>query len=111
MSPAPERYVLALDLGSGSAKVALVSQRGAVVASATRPTQTTLLPGGGAEQDPAEWWTAVTAAARQVTAAAAVPRERIVGIACASQWAVTVPVDRDGEALGNAISWMDSRGG
>lgn len=111
MSPESERYVLAVDLGSGSAKVALVSRRGTVVAAATEATHTTLLPAGGAEQDPAEWWEAVTSAARQVTAAARVPREHIVGVACASQWAVTVPVDQDGQALGNAISWMDSRGG
>ncbi len=109
-SAAP-RCVLSVDMGSGSAKVAVVSSGGDVIASALRPIRTYFLPDGGAEQDPAEWWSAVVAAAREAIARAAVPREQIVAVACTTQWAVTVPVDRDGNALGNAISWMDTRGG
>ncbi len=105
------RCVLAIDLGSGSAKVALVSQRGEVLAAAMRPTETVLLPGGGAEQDPDQWWSAVTGAARAVLAEAALPPAQILAVVCTTQWAVTVPVDAQGNALTRAISWMDSRGG
>lgn len=105
-----ERYVLAIDMGSGSAKAAVVSSHGEVVALALRPTTMTLLPGGGAEQDPDEWWAAVTGAARAAVAEAAVPAESILAVACTTLWAVTVPVDAGGRALANAVTWMDTRG-
>ena len=57
------------------------------------------LEGGGVEQDPHEWWTAVLAASREALEHAALPAERVIAVKCATQWAVTVPVDRDGEAL------------
>ncbi len=47
------RYVLALDLGSGGYKAAIVADSGEVIASADGDITTHLLPGGGAEQDPA----------------------------------------------------------
>jgi xylulokinase len=106
-----ERYILSIDMGSGSAKVALVSSSARVAAAALRPIRTCFLADGGAEQDPAEWWSAVVAASHDTLARAAVPPEQIIAVACTTQWAVTVPVDCDGAALGNAISWMDTRGG
>lgn len=106
-----DRYVLAIDMGSGSTKAALVSNQGEVVALALRPTRTILLPGGGAEQNPDEWWTAVIAAAKGALAQASVDSSRIVAVACTTLWAVTVPVDQQGNALANAVTWMDTRGG
>jgi xylulokinase len=105
------RCVLAVDLGSGSVKVALVSSRGEVLSAAIRPIRTMLLPGGGAEQDPHEWWAGVVEATRSVLADSRVTPEQVLAIVCTSQWAVTVPVDEGGNALSNAISWMDTRGG
>lgn len=106
-----ERTVLALDLGSGAVKAALVSRRGEVQASAMRPLRTQVLPGGGVEQDAEEWWTATLAAARETIAAAAPVPGSVAAVVCTTQWAVTVPVDRQGSPLGPAISWMDTRGG
>jgi xylulokinase len=108
---ATERCVLAIDLGSGSAKVALVSKGAEVIASANRPIRTELLPGGGAEQDPHAWWAAIVDGARAVLREAALPAECVVAIRCVTQWAVTVPVDAEGRALANALSWLDVRGG
>jgi len=104
-------HVLAVDMGTGTAKVALVSREGRIAASAMRPIELIQLPGGAAEQDPEEWWAAVREAAREAIAAAGVAPERVVAVRCASQWAVTVPVDASGAAIANAISWMDTRGG
>ena len=56
------RYVLAIDLGSGSHKAAVVSDTGQVIASAAEPVATHLLPNGGAEQDPEQWWNGAMAA-------------------------------------------------
>lgn len=109
--PALDKYVLAIDMGSGSVKAALVSNRGAIAGLALREIQTRMLPGGGAEQEPGEWWSAVTAAARSAIGRAAAPAAQIVAIACTTQWAVTVAVDAQGNPLSAALSWMDTRGG
>ena len=48
------RYVLAIDLGSGGHKAAIVSDTGEVIAGAEESITTHMLPNGGAEQDPEE---------------------------------------------------------
>ena len=47
MPAAPDRYVLAIDLGTSGPKVALISTRGEVVHHEFEPTPLSLLPGGG----------------------------------------------------------------
>jgi len=106
-----QAYVLAIDLGSGGHKIALVSDRGEIVASADEQIATTMLPGGGAEQDPAEWWKKTVRGSKQVLKTANVPAEDILAIACDSQWSLAVPVDESGRHLMNAIHWLDTRGG
>ncbi len=98
-------------MGSGSVKATLVSNHGELAGSALENVDTLLLPGGGAEQDPQQWWRAAMAAAKAALAAAAVPPERILAVVATTQWAVTVPVDAHGDAVWNALSWMDTRGG
>jgi xylulokinase len=108
---APEdTYVLAVDLGTGGPKAAVISATGRIAAHAFERTELRLLPGGGAEQDPEEWWSAVVSAARKAIDAGGVPVERIIGVGCTAQWSGTVPIARGGAALGNAVIWMDSRG-
>ncbi len=103
-------YVLAVDLGTGGPKVAVLSGTGRIAAHAFRPVGIVLTEDGGAEQSPEEWWDAIVGAARQALAESGVAPERVVGVGCTSQWSGTVAVDGAGKAIGPAISWMDSRG-
>ena len=105
-----ESYALAVDLGTGGPKVALVSRQGRVAAHAFRPVALHLLPGGGAEQDPGEWWQAVVDAAHEVLDAGAVPPGSLSAVGCTAQWSGTVACAPDGSALRPAVIWMDSRG-
>jgi xylulokinase len=98
-------------MGTGTAKAALVSRAGRIAAGAIRGIETHHLPGGGAEQDPEQWWRAVAGAAREALERSGLAPKSVVAVRCATQWAVTVPVDAEGRALANAISWMDTRGG
>ena len=109
-TPSEQAFVVAVDLGTGGPKVAVVAASGAIVASAFEPVATRLLPGGGAEQDPAEWWTAVVRAARRAVADSAVDPSAVAALACTAQWSGTVAVDGDGTPLRAAVIWMDSRG-
>jgi xylulokinase len=105
-----ETFVLAVDLGTGGPKAAVLSGSGRIVAHAFRSVGLELTEDGGAEQSPREWWEAVVASARQALADSGVAPERVVGVGCTSQWSGTVPVDDAGDAIGPAIIWMDSRG-
>lgn len=100
--------VLAIDLGTGGPKVALVGDDGATLAWALAPVATAMLPDGGAEQDPHEMWSAVVAATREVMASLTPPS--IVAIAVTSQYMSTIPVAADGTPTGPCILWMDTRG-
>lgn len=101
---------MAIDLGTSGPKVALVRMNGEMLVSASRTTSLLLPPGGGAEQDPDDWWRAIVEAAREVLADPRYVPGSIAAVSVTAQWAGTVPVDADGQALGNAILWMDSRG-
>ncbi|MCC6793815.1 MAG: FGGY-family carbohydrate kinase [Candidatus Hydrogenedentes bacterium] len=104
------KYVLAIDLGTGGPKTALVSTRGEIVAHETEDMAITFTPDGGAEQDANEWWNAAVRATRRILERSDVPRENIVAVSVTTQWSLTVPVDKEGEPVGNAICWMDTRG-
>ena len=112
VSTVPENspHILAIDMGTGSAKAALVSRGGRIAATAIQPIDTHHLPDGGVEQDPEQWWRAVVGAAREALARSGLAAEQVVAVRCTTQWAVTVPVDRQGRALTRAVSWMDTRG-
>jgi len=107
-SPAGEPCVLAVDLGTGGPKVAVVAESGRIVGHAAEPVPLHLLDGGGAEQDPHDWWTAIrVATARAMADAGPVS---LVGVGCTAQWSGTVAVDAAGDPLMRAVIWMDSRG-
>jgi xylulokinase len=99
--------VLAIDLGTGGPKVALVDRDGVVVAREFEPTTVQLHPGGGAEQRPADWWSAITTASRRLLAGREVD---VRAVAVTGQWAGTVALDEGGEPLGDAVIWLDTRG-
>lgn len=102
--------VLAIDLGTGGPKVALVHREGDALAWRSRTVHTTFTADGGAEQDPGEMWSAVVAATHEVLASVS-PRPPIAAVAVTSQYMSTVPVAADGTPTGPCILWMDHRGG
>ncbi len=106
-----KKHVLAIDLGSGGPKVALVDQDGGVAASYSIETHIYILPDGGGEQDPHEWWATVVEAAKKVIQAAALDPQAIVAVSCTGQYSVIVPIDEHGDPLMNAVHWTDTRGG
>lgn len=104
--------VLAVDLGTGGPKVALVEASGHTLAWRSRPVATHFVDsheGRGAEQDPEEMWRAIVDAAREVLAAVQ-PGPPIVAVAVTSQYMSTIPVASDGRPTGPCILWMDTRG-
>jgi xylulokinase len=103
-------YALAVDLGTGGPKVALVSIEGGIADHESGTTRLLLGPGGAAEQDPSDWWASITGAVRRLMSRGAVAADAIVAVGVTAHWSGTVPVGRDGGHLMNALLWMDSRG-
>ncbi len=83
---------------------------GEILGSATFPTRLSLVGEGGVEQDPEEWWSAIVEAARELASRELVPPQAVQAVCTTAQWAGTVPVDAAGNALRDAIIWMDTRG-
>ncbi len=102
-------WILAVDLGTGGPKTGAVSLTGELLAVTHRRVATTFTEDGGAVQDPREWWEGIREGVaellgRGVTAGAA------VGVGITGQWGSTVPVGKDGEAVGPCLLWSDTRG-
>ena len=110
MSPTAEAFVLAIDLGTSSCKVDLISESGQVAGREAEPLGLRLIEGGGAEQDPENWWGATLRCASRLLGRGLVPRDSIVAVCAAAQGLGTVPVDRDGKPLLPAMIWLDARG-
>jgi xylulokinase len=109
--PLAQRFVLAIDIGTGGPKVGLVSLDGVVAWNQFIPVETDHSPGGGVTQDAEVWWRLIVEAARGGIGSGAVPPDQIVAVSCTGQWASTIPVDADGHPVGPCVMWMDTRGG
>lgn len=105
-----EKYILAIDLGTSGPKSALISTRGEVIDYEFENVDLLILPDGGAEQIPDQWWQAVLNTAKRVLQSSRVAAADIICVSCTTQWSGTVAVDSGGQALANAIIWMDTRG-
>jgi xylulokinase len=103
--------ILAIDLGTGGPKVALVSLDGDVVDHDHERNELILTSDGGIEQDPDLWWQAIVTATGKLISRYPGDATDIQAVAVDAQWFGTVPVDSSGQHLMNAIIWLDQRGG
>src|SRR5215207_6984568 len=105
-----EKLILAVDLGTSGMKVALVTISGRVLGWESEPLRLIITPDGGAEQSPDEWWQTLLSAAGRLLKRDQDAGVNVIAVCCSTQGEGTVAVDREGNALGNAILWMDMRG-
>ena len=105
-----EPIILAVDLGTSGMKVALITVTGRVLGWELEPVRLIITPDGGAEQSPGEWWQAFLSAAARLLKRHQESASSVIAVCASTQGEGTVAVDREGNALGNAILWMDMRG-
>ena len=111
MSPArSDRFVLAVDLGTGGPKVGFVALDGRVGWCDHIAVTTSYGEGGAATQDAEAWWAIIADTARRGLAESGISGERVAGVSVTGQWASTVPVGADGRPTGPCVMWMDTRG-
>jgi len=107
---AAEGVVLAVDLGTGGPKTALVDLGGEIVDAVHHRVEPRVDAHGGAVAEPGAWWEAVVTATSTLVAEHPSARDALVAVAVTGQWGSTVPVDATGEAVGDCMLWMDTRG-
>jgi len=106
-------YLLGIDIGSSSVKVALVdAQKGNCVASAFYPKQEAeiiSIQQGWAEQEPESWWKYLKQSLAKVISISKVDKSTIKAIGISYQMHGLVLVDKNHEVLRPSIIWCDSR--
>ncbi len=106
-----DRWILAIDLGNGGPKVAVIGMDDAIAAVSFREVAVHIGLDGAATQDADEWWTQLVSAAREVVDVSGVARDGLHAVAITGQWGTTVPVDTSGRPVGPALLWADTRAG
>src|ERR1035438_1697558 len=105
------KCVLAIDLGSSGPKVSIVDQNGEILATRSGIFENIYTENGkGVEQNADEWWRQVLQLSKEVIDESGAAQS-IVAISNCSQYFSSVPVDKDGNAVHNAIMWEDTRAG
>ena len=102
-------YLLGIDYGTESCRVAIFDLEGRPLTFAATPYKTTHPRPGWAEQDPEEWWKALQASCHRAIAAAGISPAAIAGISYDATTLTMVAMDERGNELRPAIMWMDVR--
>ena len=106
-----EIYALAFDIGTTGVKTCLfkIGKTIELISAASEGYKLYIMPNGGAEQDPDEWWQAMCSTSKKVIAESGVDPKEIYGISFCSQMQGLVLVDKDGNHVRRAFSYMDQR--
>jgi D-ribulokinase len=117
MNPAHPRYVVGVDVGTGSARAGVFDASGRMLASAKRDITLFQAHGSVVEQSSNEIWAAVCASVRQALSDAAIPPDQVAGIGFDATCSLVVlgeggkpiAVGPSDDPERNIIVWMDHR--
>lgn len=102
-------YIISHDMGTSSDKAVLVDFSGKIIASATADYPIYYPAPGWVEQSPDEYWAGVVQAVNRLMEKTGVDKNDVKGMVFSTQSMGVIPVDEDGNALYNNISWVDAR--
>lgn len=101
---------LSIDVGTGSARAALVDGGGRILAIAAREHEQIVPQFGWSEQRPADWWAGVVQSVRSVLDQVEGARGRIAAVCACGQMHGTVLVDDSGALTRDTVPlWNDKR--
>ena len=105
-----DQHVLALDVGTQSARAIVFDARGRLVASAQTAFEPYQSPHPGwAEQAPEVYWDAICESCQRVWAQPEAHPGRIAAVSLTTQRGSVVCLDAQGQPLRPAILWLDKR--
>ncbi|MCF0141130.1 MAG: carbohydrate kinase [Mogibacterium sp.] len=104
-------YIISYDIGTTGLKACLIEVKEGIkiLRGEYEAYGLYVLDNGGVEQEPEEWWKAMCDSTKRLMEESAVKPEEIDGIALCSQMQGMVLVDKEGNALRRAMSYMDQR--
>jgi D-ribulokinase len=116
-APDDARYVIGVDVGTGSARAGIFDLAGRMVASAKRDITLFHASGSIVEQSSGEIWQAVCESVKEALSQAALPPDQIAGIGFDATCSLVVlgaggqplAVGPSGQAERDIIVWMDHR--
>ncbi|MFM0050724.1 xylulokinase [Caballeronia grimmiae] len=101
---------LAIDVGTGSVRAALVDARGVVRSIAAHEHEQIVPRYGWSEQRPADWWSGAARSIREVLQSVPDAAARVVAVCACGQMHGTVLIDDDGKLTREtAPLWNDKR--
>jgi len=110
-SAMPEKghYVTVIDVGSTGARSAIFDPQGNLKGMSYKEYPEKRQPPGVSEQDPLMWWSNATSTMKEVLKKTNISPKEIAALSISTQRSTTIAVDKDGNHLMPAITWMDSR--
>lgn len=102
-------YLLGIDIGTSSCKVALFEPDGTVAATGGSDYPVSYPRRGWAEQDPRDWWEGVCRAIREMIGENGIDPADIAGIGTDGQSWSAIALDREGNVLCPTPIWTDTR--
>ena len=102
-------YLLGIDIGTSSCKVALFEPDGTVAATGGSDYPVSYPRRGWAEQDPRDWWEGVCRAVREMIDENGIDPADIAGIGTDGQSWSAIALDREGNVLCPTPIWTDTR--
>jgi sugar (pentulose or hexulose) kinase len=106
-----KNYLLGIDVGTTVVKSVIFDFEGNEIAKASYDTKIIHSKPGWAEQNMIEVWEAVAASIKKAIKGSTIESGEIKGISLCAQGGGTWLVDKKGEPVRNAISWLDGRAG
>lgn len=104
-----EKYVLGVDIGSGSVKLTLLSKSGRIAATAGCEYDTSYPKVGWSEQDPDDWCKAFGKALADVKVIAGIRAGQIEALSIDAATHTAVLMDANKKVIRKAILWTDQR--
>ncbi len=102
-------WILAVDLGNGGPKVAVVGSDGEILGTGATPVSVQIGLDGTATQDAEEWMSALLTAVSGALRTASADPAALHAVGITGQWGSTVPVGADGRPVGPVLLWADTR--
>ncbi len=102
-----QKVLLSIDLGTQSARAACFDEKGQRLSMAEKVYDTFYPNPGWAEQSPVDWWSCLCECT--ANAFSQLSDAQVIAVCIGATSSTVLAVDKQGEPMGNAILWMDTR--
>lgn len=103
------QLILCIDLGTTGCQATIFNKNGERLSKGYQEYQSIYLSSGWIDHDPDTWLKATQKTVQKAIIQSRINPQNISAISITSQRATFIPVDREGNALDNAILWQDKR--